>query len=95
MLFAQRIKSAREESGLLQRQLASMLDIDIPMYSRIERGDRQAKREQVILLSRIFHIEQDELLSLWVADKVYTVIKNEIDVADKALNIVVKNRIWK
>lgn len=72
-----------------------MLDIDIPMYSRIERGDRQAKREQVILLSRIFHIEQDELLSLWVADKVYTVIKNEIDVADKALNIVVKNRIWK
>lgn len=95
MLFAQRIKLAREESGLLQRQLASMLDIDIPMYSRIERGDRQAKREQVILLSRIFHIEQNELLSLWVADKVYTVIKNEIDVADKALNIVIKNRIWK
>lgn len=45
MLFAQRIKSAREESGLQQRQLASMLDIDIPMYSQIERGDRQAKRE--------------------------------------------------
>lgn len=40
MLFAQRIKSAREESGLLQKQLASILDIDVPMYSRIERGDR-------------------------------------------------------
>jgi XRE family transcriptional regulator len=95
MLFAQRIKSAREESGLLQKQLASILDIDVPMYSRIERGDRQAKREQVILLSRIFHIEQDELLSLWVADKVYAVIKNEKDVADKALSIITKNRTWK
>lgn len=95
MLFAQRIKSAREESGLLQKQLASSLDIDIPMYSRIERGDRQAKREQVILLSRIFHIEQDELLSLWVADKVCAVIKNEKNVADRALNIVIKDKTWK
>lgn len=94
MLFAQRIKSAREESGLLQKQLASILDIDVPMYSRIESGDRRAKREQVILLSRIFHIEQNELLSLWVADKVYAVIKNEKDVADKALSIITKNRIW-
>lgn len=64
------------------------------MYSRIERGNRRAKREQGILLSRIFHIEQNELLSLWVADKVYDVIKNEKDVADKALNIITKNRIW-
>lgn len=95
MLFAQRIKSAREESGLLQKQLASILDIDIPMYSRIERGDRQAKREQVVLLSRIFHIEQDELLSLWVADKVCAVIKNEKNVADRALNIVIKDKTWK
>jgi len=95
MLFAQRIKSAREESGLLQKQLASILDIDVPMYSRIERGDRQAKREQVVLLSRIFHIEQDELLSLWVADKVCAVIKNEKNVANRALNIVIKDKTWK
>lgn len=95
MLFAQRIKSAREESGLLQKQLASILDIDIPMYSRIERGDRQAKRGQVVLLARIFHIEQDELLSLWVADKVCAVIKNEKNVADRALNIVIKDKTWK
>lgn len=48
MLLAQRIKIAREENGLLQKQLASALDIDVPMYCRIERVDRQAKREQVI-----------------------------------------------
>lgn len=55
MLFAQRIRIARVENGLLQKQLAIALDIDIPMYSRIERGDRQAKKEQVILLSDILH----------------------------------------
>ena len=48
MLFAQKIKAARVRSGLLQKQLASALNIDVPMYSRIERGDRQAKKEQVV-----------------------------------------------
>lgn len=90
MLFAQRIKIAREEKGLLQKQLASALDIDVPMYCRIERGDRQAKREQVVQLSRIFNIEQDELLSLWIADKINSIIDGERDIATKALNIINK-----
>ena len=90
MLFAQRIKIAREEKGLLQKQLASALDIDVPMYCRIERGDRQAKREQVIQLSRIFNIEQDELLSLWIADKINSIIDGERDIATRALNIINK-----
>ena len=60
------------------------------MYCRIERGDRQAKREQVIQLSRIFNIEQDELLSLWIADKINSIIDGERDIATKALNIINK-----
>lgn len=90
MLFAQRIKTAREEKGLLQKQLASALNIDVPMYCRIEHGYRQAKREQVIQLSRIFNIEQDELLSLWIADRISSVISGEKDIALKALNIINK-----
>ena len=60
MLFAQKIKAARVRSGLLQKQLASALNIDVPMYSRIERGDRQAKKEQVVLLSdlSLIHISE-------------------------------------
>jgi Predicted transcription factor, homolog of eukaryotic MBF1 len=87
MLFAQRIKTAREEKGLSQKQLASVLDIDVSMYCRIERGDRHAKREQVIQLSRIFDIEQDELLTLWIADKICSVIDGEKDIVSKALYI--------
>lgn len=48
MLFGNKIKELREEQGLLQRQLAAFLEIDTPMFSKIERGDRIAKREQVI-----------------------------------------------
>ena len=94
MLFAQRIRVDRVENGLLQKQLAIALDIDIPMYSRIERGDRQAKKEQVILLSDILHIDRDELLSLWIADKINAVIEDP-KIANKALKMIIDNRkIW-
>lgn len=92
MMFAQRIKTAREEKGLLQKELAMALNIDVPMYSRIERGDRNAKREQVLLISHLLCIEREELLSLWIADKVNAIINNENEVADKALKLITKSR---
>ena len=58
MLFGDKIKELREEQGLLQRQLAAFLEIDTPMFSKIERGDRRAKREQVIKLAK--YLQQDE-----------------------------------
>lgn len=51
MLFGKKIRVLRDEQGVLQRQLAALLEIDTPMFSKIERGDRRAKREQVIKLS--------------------------------------------
>ena len=70
---------------MLQRQVANQLEMDSPMLSKIERGERHAKREQIAILSKIFNVAEDDLLSLWLADKVYDVIKDE-DLALKALS---------
>jgi len=67
MVFSERLKELREQKGLLQRQLASALEIDTPMYSRIERGERKAKREQVILLAKLLETDERELIQLWLA----------------------------
>lgn len=90
MLFADRIRNLREEKQMPQRQLAAALEIDTPMYSRIERGERPAKREQVILLAKLFQTNENELLKLWLADKVYTVVGDE-DSANEVLNMVAEN----
>lgn len=87
MLFADRIRQLREEKQLLQRQLASALEIDTPMYSKIERGERPAKREQVIALAKILSTNETELLTLWLADKILGEIEDEAEIADKALKI--------
>ena len=83
--FGEQIKQLREEKGLLQRQVANQLEMDTPMLSKIERGERNAKREHVTTLSKIFKVPEEDLLSLWLADKVYDVVKGE-DMAFKALS---------
>ena len=79
MLLGKRIKELREEQKLLQRQLAAILEIDTPMFSKIERGDRRAKREQVITLAQQFKVDERELLTLWLADKVLDALKEGDD----------------
>lgn len=66
MLFGKKIRELRDENGVLQRQLAALLEIDTPMFSKIERGDRRAKREQVIKLAEYFHQDENEMLTLWL-----------------------------
>ncbi len=64
MLFGNKIKGLRDEQGVLQRQLAALLEIDTPMFSKIERGDRKAKREQVVKLAEYFHQDEKEMVTL-------------------------------
>lgn len=68
-----------------QRELAYLLNIDTPMYSRLERGERKAKREQVVALADFY--KDDSLLILWAADKVYSVLAEEKE-PQKVLSIV-------
>lgn len=77
MLFGNKIRTLRDEQGVLQRQLAAYLEIDTPMFSKIERGDRRAKRSQVILLAEYFHVDEKEMLTLWLADKILDALEGE------------------
>ena len=77
MLFGKKIRELRDENGVLQRQLAALLEIDTPMFSKIKRGDRRAKREQVIKLAEYFHQDEKEILTLWLADKFIDAVKDE------------------
>lgn len=77
MLFGNKIKQLRDETGVLQRQLAALLEMDTPMFSKIERGARFAKREQVIMLAEYFHVDTNEMLTLWLADKMLYAVQRE------------------
>jgi len=92
MLLGNKIRSLRDKQGILQRQVAAYLEIDTPMFSKIERGDRRAKRSQVPQLAEYFHVDEKELLVLWLADKILDALEgdekqgiNAIEIARKEL----------
>jgi len=90
MLFADKVRQLREEKQLLQRNFAAKMDIDTPLFSKLERGERRAKREQVIAIAKILKHDETELLTLWLADKIITAIGNEKELAEKALKVAGK-----
>jgi transcriptional regulator with XRE-family HTH domain len=87
MMFGKKIKELREQQGLLQRQLAAGLEIDTPMYSKIERGDRRAKREQVIQLAELLGVDEGVLLPIWIADQIIDAVGEERRYVRSALEI--------
>lgn len=66
-----------------------MLDVDASILSKIELGERRAKKEQVLQLADILKTNAGELMTLWLADQVYDIVKDE-DTADDALKSVSK-----
>jgi transcriptional regulator with XRE-family HTH domain len=87
MLFADRIRQLREQKQMPQRQLAAALEIDTATYCKVERGERRAKREQVSILANLLETDKDQLLNLWLAEQIYSVVKDEEN-AEKVLDIV-------
>ena len=90
MLLGERITELREQHGVLQRQLAALLEIDTPMFSKIEHGDRRAKRTQVIQLAEYFKVDKNELLTLWLADKVLDAVEDEDELKHDAIEVAQK-----
>jgi transcriptional regulator with XRE-family HTH domain len=88
--FGEKIRSLRAKQKMLLRHIASALDIDTALLSKIEGGSRVIKKEQIPLIAEVLKADKDELIMLWLADQVMSVLKDE-EMADKALKTVSKN----
>ncbi len=82
MLFQEKLKELRESLNLLQRQVAAGIDMDTAVYCKIEKGDRQAREEQVRQLAHFYGIPYEELRKYWLANKVYNLIEDEEDASE-------------
>lgn len=86
--LGQKIRELRESQNLLLRQVAAHLEVDTALMSKIERGDRNASKQQVIEIAKFLNANEEELLTLWLADKLENVVGDEKALAPNALNIL-------
>ncbi len=80
------IRKLRNKKELPLRTVAAYLDIDQAILSKVERGQRNASREQVIKLAEFFKVKESDLLVSWLSDKlVYEVAGEQVGL--KALQV--------
>jgi len=88
--LGQKIRELREKQNLLLRQVAAHLEVDTALISKIERGERKASRLQVIKIAEFLKTDENEFLTLWLADKIESAIVEEPRVAYQAMKIANK-----
>ena len=77
MTLGQKIKELRESSGMLQRQLAAILEIGDGYLSKVENDQKSIKREHLKTISQTFNFSFEKLEALWIATKIYDIVKDE------------------
>ncbi|QIJ90179.1 hypothetical protein C7H62_2371 [Mesoflavibacter sp. HG96] len=77
MTFGEHIRKLREQKQLLLREVASQMNIDTALLSKIERSTRIARKEQVQALAVALNENETELLKIWMADKITEMLKEE------------------
>lgn len=85
-MLGEKLKELREAKGLVQRQVAAELEVDTAYISKMENNEKPVSRQNLNKLALILGISEEELLTLWLADKIYDVVKYE-NVALKAMHI--------
>lgn len=86
-----KIRESREKQSLLLRQVAAYLEVDTALISKAERGERNLNREQVLKLALLFKTSEEELVSLWLCDKIISTVGDDeyaVLGIKKAMNII-------
>ena len=72
-----KIRELRTKQNLLLRQVASKLEVDTTITSKMESGERPIKKAQIAIFSDIFKADNEELHTLWLADQAIYVNKDD------------------
>ncbi len=83
------IRQLREDRQLPLRKIAALLDIDTSYYSKIERNEKKATKEQIQKLEMFFEIKKSALMIQYLSEKIFYEIAEE-DCADQVLKVAEK-----
>jgi predicted nucleotidyltransferase len=71
------LRRLRTEHKLPLRKVAALLDMDVAILSKMERGERKLNKEVVLQLAKIYHHDPDPLVILYLSEKIVEEIGEE------------------
>ncbi|MFY0252537.1 helix-turn-helix domain-containing protein [Chitinophaga sp. 30R24] len=87
--IGEKLRQLREQQHLPLRKVSIIMDMDVAILSKMERGERKLTKEVVLKLADIYKYNAEELLVLFLSDKILHEIQDE-DLGEKALKVAEK-----
>jgi len=81
-------RKEREKRNLLLRQVASSIDMDQAVLSKIEREERKATKQQLIDLIKFYELNEKQVMVEWNSQKLLNQLKSEnyaIDILNQSI----------
>jgi transcriptional regulator with XRE-family HTH domain len=79
--FGEYIRQLRINAGLPIRKIAAQLDIDSSLLGRIERDERQANKEVIASIAKIFNQDEQDLFQRFLSDQIaYKILDEDVDI---------------
>ena len=72
-----KLRQLREEQALPLRKVAALIDVDVAILSKMERGERKLTKEVVQKLAAIYKYNTNELMVLFLSDRIVTELQGE------------------
>lgn len=82
-----KLRQLRDEKNLMQREVGAVIEVDGAFISKVENSEKPINRKHLATLSKFFKVQEDELQTLWLADKIRLIIKEE-KLGEQAIQIV-------
>lgn len=82
-----KLRQLRDEKNLMQREVGAVIEVDGAFISKVENSEKPINRKHLAALSKFFKIQEDELQTLWLADKIRLIIREE-KLGKQAIQIV-------
>lgn len=89
------LREEREKRSLLLRHIASEMNMDQALLSKIERGERNPNKNQIELFAKVFKIDSNELMIAYLSDIVIDSLNDEmaLDVLKAAKKKLINKKI--
>jgi HTH-type transcriptional regulator, competence development regulator len=71
------LRRLRLEHKLPLRKVAALLDMDVAILSKMERGERKLNKEVVLKMAEIYHHDPDPLVIMYLSEKIVDEIGEE------------------
>lgn len=75
-------------SCMTQEEMADLLKISKTKYLRKENGLTKMKREEVVKIAKILRLDENQLLTFWMADNLYEIMKKDKLLVQEALSVL-------